>query len=205
MYEFQLYYDRRSEGQFVLVSGPLWGRWPDFKFLWVTITFFLHHVGRPLWWEDESVICSAITHWLESHRTHNHILLSHLRLPRPGGSGPRIYIPQERGGPVILPGQAFTCTFKLKFKLYYYRRSAGQFVLASGPIDFSFLCLTITFFLHLLCAERASSVYLPSMYLTENHRISIETLIQVIRFSKIIIVYSENSKQTNKKYLWANW
>jgi hypothetical protein len=33
-----------------------------------------------------------------------HILLSHLRLPHSGGPGPRIYIPQEQGGPVIPPG-----------------------------------------------------------------------------------------------------
>jgi hypothetical protein len=32
------------------------------------------------------------------------MLLSHLRLPQPGGPVPRIYIPQEQGGPVILPG-----------------------------------------------------------------------------------------------------
>jgi hypothetical protein len=37
-------------------------------------------LGRPLWWEDRSVICSAICQWSESWRTHNHILLSHLRL-----------------------------------------------------------------------------------------------------------------------------
>jgi hypothetical protein len=29
-------------------------------FLWVTITFFLFHVGPPLWRQDESVICSAM-------------------------------------------------------------------------------------------------------------------------------------------------
>jgi hypothetical protein len=33
----------------------------------------------------------------------DHILLSHLRLPQPGGPGSRIYIPQEQGGPVIPP------------------------------------------------------------------------------------------------------
>jgi hypothetical protein len=64
---------------------------PDFNFVFMTIAFFLLHVGRPLWWEDGSVICSAITHWLEPRRTHNHILLSHLKLPQSGGPGPRIY------------------------------------------------------------------------------------------------------------------
>jgi hypothetical protein len=34
-------------------------------------------------------------------------LLSHLRLPQPGGPGSRIYIPQEQGSPVIPPGTGF--------------------------------------------------------------------------------------------------
>jgi hypothetical protein len=37
----------------------------------------------------------------KSCRSHDHILLSHLRLPQPGEPGPRIYIPQEQSGPVI--------------------------------------------------------------------------------------------------------
>jgi hypothetical protein len=61
-------------------------------------------VGRPLWREDGSVICSVITQWSESLRTRNHTLLSYLRLPQPGGPGSLIYIPQEQGGPVIPPG-----------------------------------------------------------------------------------------------------
>jgi hypothetical protein len=35
---------------------------------------------RPLWREDGTIICSAICQWSESRRTHNHTLLSHLRL-----------------------------------------------------------------------------------------------------------------------------
>jgi hypothetical protein len=34
----------------------------------------------PLWREDGSVNCTAICQWSESRRTHNHTLLSHLRL-----------------------------------------------------------------------------------------------------------------------------
>jgi hypothetical protein len=41
---------------------PLWIKWPDVTFIWVTITFFIFHVGCPLWREDGSVICSAMTH-----------------------------------------------------------------------------------------------------------------------------------------------
>jgi hypothetical protein len=128
-------------------------------FLWQLLTFFLR-VGRPLWREDGPVICSAITHWLQSRRTHNHISLSHLRVPQPGGPGPRIYIRQEQGVPVIPQGTEFpfrlllllaglrrkyfnphphganksvvTLVLKLKLKLNYDRQSVGQSVLVSG-------------------------------------------------------------------------
>jgi hypothetical protein len=69
--------------------------------------FFVLHIGCPLWWEDWSVVWSAITHWSESCRTHNYTLLSRLRLPHLGGPGPRIYIPQKQGGPVIPLGTRF--------------------------------------------------------------------------------------------------
>jgi hypothetical protein len=36
-----------------------------------------------------------------------HFTVSDSRLPQQGGPGPRIYIPQEQGGPVILPGTRF--------------------------------------------------------------------------------------------------
>jgi hypothetical protein len=52
-------------------------------------------VGRPLWREGESAICSVITQWSETRRTRNYTLLSHLRLLQPGGSGSLIYILQN--------------------------------------------------------------------------------------------------------------
>jgi hypothetical protein len=55
------HYNRRSVDQFVLVSYPFWSKWPDVIFIWVTITFFIFHLECPLWWEDGSVICSAMT------------------------------------------------------------------------------------------------------------------------------------------------
>jgi hypothetical protein len=69
-------------------------------------------IGRSLWREDGSAICSVITQWSESLRTWNHTLLSHLRLPQPGGPGSRIYIPQKQGGPVIPPGTGFVSVRK---------------------------------------------------------------------------------------------
>jgi hypothetical protein len=64
-------------------------------------------MGRPFWREDGSAICSVITQWSESRRNRNLTLLSHLRLPQPGGPGSRIYIPQEQGGPVMPLGTGF--------------------------------------------------------------------------------------------------
>jgi hypothetical protein len=64
-------------------------------------------VGHSLWREDGSAICSVITQWSESLGTRNHTLLSHLRLPQSGGPGSRIYIHQEKDGPVIPPGTGF--------------------------------------------------------------------------------------------------
>jgi hypothetical protein len=49
-------------------------------------------------------LTSAVTLGSKPHRTQDHILLTHLRLPQLGGPGLRIYIPQEQGGPVIPPG-----------------------------------------------------------------------------------------------------
>jgi hypothetical protein len=43
----------------------------------------------------------------KSCRTHDHILLSHLRPLQCGGPGPHIYIPQEESGPVIPSGTGF--------------------------------------------------------------------------------------------------
>jgi hypothetical protein len=53
------------------------------------------------------VLARAVTLGSKSRRTHDHILLSHLRLPQPGGPGPCIYVPQEQGGPVIPLGPGF--------------------------------------------------------------------------------------------------
>jgi hypothetical protein len=61
--------------------APLWGPWPDFPFSFLmSEDCFSLLLGRPLWREDGSAICSAICQWSESRRTRNNALLSHLRL-----------------------------------------------------------------------------------------------------------------------------
>jgi hypothetical protein len=67
------YYDRRSVGQSVLVSAD---------------NCSIPEVVCPLWREDGSVVCSEVTRWFKSRRTHNHTLLFRPRLPKPGGTGP---------------------------------------------------------------------------------------------------------------------
>jgi hypothetical protein len=103
--EVRLLYDWRSVNQYVLVSSTLVGLATRYYFL--SKGCCLVSVGRPLWREDGSAICSVITQCSESRRTRNHTLLSHLRLLQPGGPGSRIYNPQEQGGPVIPPGTGF--------------------------------------------------------------------------------------------------
>jgi hypothetical protein len=51
-----------------------------FVFFFHRTIALLFDMGRPLWREDGSAICSAICQWSESRKTRNHIWLSHLRL-----------------------------------------------------------------------------------------------------------------------------
>jgi hypothetical protein len=80
----KLLYDWRSVNQYVLQSGtPLGPMTKCYLFLLfcqkIALLFVL---GLPLWGEYGSGICSVICQWSELGRTHNHTLLSHLRLLR---------------------------------------------------------------------------------------------------------------------------
>jgi hypothetical protein len=92
----KLLYDSQSVSEYVLVSSALVGLATRYYFLseCCCLKFAVLYLwGRPLWPEDWSATCSAISQWSESLRTRNHTLLSHLRLPQPRGPGPRVYIP----------------------------------------------------------------------------------------------------------------
>jgi hypothetical protein len=151
--------------QYVLVSRTLVRLATTYYFLSVccclkfSVLFF---VGRPLWWEDGSAICNAITQWSMPRRTHNHTLLSHLRPSQPGGPGSHIYIPQEQSGPVIQAlGSLYVASCdsqgysggiltlpqpgesgqdgpvkSQKSKPRYDRRSVNQYVLVPSPCGF---------------------------------------------------------------------
>jgi hypothetical protein len=94
-------------------------------------------VGCPLWREDGSAICSVITQWSESLRTRNYILLSHLRLPQPGGPGSHIYIPQEQGGSVTLLGTLFPLCHLLRLAGLRWRYSNPPPPGGTGPCIYS--------------------------------------------------------------------
>jgi hypothetical protein len=84
------------------------------RFLLQSDTCGFVDMRRPLWREDGFVFYN----WCcLRHRSHSQVrvprgswpyfTVSDLRLPKPGGSGPCIYISQEQGGPVITPGTGF--------------------------------------------------------------------------------------------------
>jgi hypothetical protein len=99
-----------------------------------------------------SVIYCTIAVTLRSKfcRTHGHILLSHLRLPQPGGPGSRIYILQKQGGPVIPLGTGVGVGVLLAADSQSTSASGYRASLWDPWPDFTLLFLlrlTITFFL----------------------------------------------------------
>jgi hypothetical protein len=129
--------------------APLWGPWPDFFFTFFCWTIALLLVlGRHLWREDRSAICSVITQCSESLRIRNHTLLSHLRLPQPGGPGSSMYSLQEQDGPIqsqfiVIQSHSHSQSqtqsqsqsqSQSKPKLRYDWWSVSQYVVVSSPL-----------------------------------------------------------------------
>jgi hypothetical protein len=108
----KLSHDRQSVGQSVLVSGHNPGPWSAFLLFEIFLRQLLVYFVAPSL--PRGRVCtlllllgltSAVALVSESRGTQDHILLSQvLRFPQPGGPGPRIYILQGQGGPVIPPG-----------------------------------------------------------------------------------------------------
>jgi hypothetical protein len=91
--ESELYYNRRSVGQSILVSSPHLGFMTRFLLL-------SDHCGFLIWGalSDER---RGLSFTMYNAQYTIHFTVSDLRLPQPGGPGPCIYIPQGQGGPVI--------------------------------------------------------------------------------------------------------
>jgi hypothetical protein len=109
-------------------ASPSWCRGPWWGF------YFFITVGRlrSSCWGAPSLmrgrICNislqfAVTLRSKSRRADGHILLSQLRLPQPGGPGPRIYIPPGTWWPSYTPGHwvPFSCPLTT-------RRAAGKVI-----------------------------------------------------------------------------
>jgi hypothetical protein len=115
--KLKLLYDWQSVGQSVLVSGTHLGPMTNFSFslkfpldsccLLFCSTLSDKRMGLYFTVQLLLGLARALTLRLKSYRTPGHILLSNLRLPQPGGPGPRIYIPQEQDGPAIPLGTEF--------------------------------------------------------------------------------------------------
>jgi hypothetical protein len=97
--KLKLICDRQSVGQSVSVSGDHLGPLTNFpfslKFPSDICTFVILRTGLQFTVELLVGLARAVTLASKSCRTHDHILLSHVRLLQPGGPGSRIYIPQE--------------------------------------------------------------------------------------------------------------
>jgi hypothetical protein len=95
--KFKLYCDRRSVGQIVFMSGPHLGSMN--RFLLLSDLCGLPVVERPPWREDRSVIYSYNSLSLSGPSPAGLMTTSYcliLRLPQPGGTGSRIYIPPKQ-------------------------------------------------------------------------------------------------------------
>jgi hypothetical protein len=89
----------RTVGQSILVSGTHLGPTARFLILLSNNCGFLYVGGHSLTrgWVVQLLLglASAVTLGSKSSRIDDHILLSHLGLPQPGGPGPHIYIPHS--------------------------------------------------------------------------------------------------------------
>jgi hypothetical protein len=89
------------------------------------------------------------SHCSETRKTHDHILLSHLRLPQPGGPGSCFDIP---------PG---TVGSSLKSKSRYDRLPVNQYVLVSSPRGFGRTAFERSLIRHYEGHSRAKFFTLP--------------------------------------------
>jgi hypothetical protein len=91
---------------------PLMG--PKTRFLLLSDSCGFLDVGRPPWWEEESVftiVAAAIqcSHFSSQvpRESWSYCIVSDSTLPQPGGPGPRMYNPQEQDFPVISTNNGF--------------------------------------------------------------------------------------------------
>jgi hypothetical protein len=133
-------YDRRSVGEHILVSNNHMGPTSEFC--------YCQTVGGLLSWSALSDERMGLSFTIAAHprqRSHSRVrvprdsrpyfTVSDSRLPQPGGPAPRIYIPQEDGGPVIHPsiGSPFRCLLTRRAKLRHSNTPPSGDRSATGP------------------------------------------------------------------------
>jgi hypothetical protein len=131
MLKSKLCYDQRSVGQSVLVSSTH-----------LELTNRLLSAADLLMWDALTGERTGLSFTLAAGPRQRgqpwvrvppspYFTFSYSRLPQPGGPGPRIYIPQEQGRPVILPGTGFWINSSQKSHCDW--RSVNQQGLMSSP------------------------------------------------------------------------
>jgi hypothetical protein len=108
-----------TDGQSASLSwcqAPIWGTWPDLYYSQLRVCWCeTPSLTKGLVCSLELLLClaSAVNLGSESRRTLTIVYcLKYLSLPQPAGPGPRTYITQEQGGPVILPVIGFDQSFQ---------------------------------------------------------------------------------------------
>jgi hypothetical protein len=116
-----------TDGQSASLSScqtPIWGPRSDF--------YYCQSVAGLLMWVFLSDERTGLSYTIAAgHRQHSHSWvrfprdssLSDSRLPQPGGSGPRIYVPQKQGVSVIIPGTGFSVRCLLRLPGLRWRQS----------------------------------------------------------------------------------
>jgi hypothetical protein len=140
-------YDRRSVGQAVLVSST--HLWPKARFSLLSDSCEFVYMGRPLWWEDRSVVYNCCWPSPASYSqvrvprdSWPYFTVSDSKLLQPERPGRRIYIPQKKGGPVIPPSIVFPFRrllrlIGLRWKVFEPASTRGNTRLSTNSPDYN--------------------------------------------------------------------
>jgi hypothetical protein len=92
-------------------QATIWGLQPDFSYCRTVLGLLMWALSlmRERVCRLQLLLALASSHsWVWVPRdSWPYFTVSDSRIPKPGGPGPRIYIPREQGGPVIPPGTGF--------------------------------------------------------------------------------------------------
>jgi hypothetical protein len=137
----KLRYNRQSVGEFVFMSGHNLG--PKDRFVLLSESCGFVNVRRPPWRVDNCCWASPAqsSSGPSRHKIHDHVLLPHLRLPKPGGPGRRFISPRNRVAPLYpeAVGYITSVNQQLKNSVAWVRerREVGSVIYRSESAVFS--------------------------------------------------------------------